>query len=404
VDVPASVAVTDVLVVGAGAAGIFVADRLEAQQLRCLVVDLMGKRSFATVRNLGWLQSGAYEVGRAADGAAAAISCRTGFDELSRRFPKQLRQAPCHFLFDRTADRDRFVADCQRILGTDAATPRTPADAGLPMSLPARDRPFEAAASCIDVAFDAHAIIAQLTHEIGDRLYGVTDLQELALQQITTGEWLVSCGEVQVIAKAVVFALGASAKFHPELVQRGLAPQNRLFRFVVMNVEGHLCDGIVAAPYVKLGPMLVPHDSHEGPRTVIYTAYNVEVVVDAAMLARTEPREQQRLRERTDEGLRLYLPDIAARLRGRRRRWHVCHRLRTEGAPLVVSGAGANAGLFSVYPAYFTSAPTAADLLVTELGTYLGLAQAPVPLAWSRGLSPLDVQEFRKELEPYDTR
>jgi glycine/D-amino acid oxidase-like deaminating enzyme len=69
----------DVIILGAGCAGIALADSATAMGYRCLVLESKPPRGFASIHNQGWLHSGAiYAAGRLSGAATTIEKCKRG--------------------------------------------------------------------------------------------------------------------------------------------------------------------------------------------------------------------------------------------------------------------------------------------------------------------------------------
>ncbi len=83
---------SDVIVIGAGFAGLMAADRLSRMGYSVLIVDHAPKAlAGASSRNEGWLHAGTYHsvsVRDEAEAIAVARRCRYGWAEIQRRFPE----------------------------------------------------------------------------------------------------------------------------------------------------------------------------------------------------------------------------------------------------------------------------------------------------------------------------
>jgi glycine/D-amino acid oxidase-like deaminating enzyme len=103
---------SSVVIVGAGAIGIHLADRLAARGIDCSIVDQTPVAGFSSTRNQGWLQSGAYYAARGDFHAAA--TCRDGAARIRSDSPQAvLLDIPCYMLFETAAEYDLALTNCQ---------------------------------------------------------------------------------------------------------------------------------------------------------------------------------------------------------------------------------------------------------------------------------------------------
>src|ERR1700720_4413859 len=89
---------TRVVVIGGGCAGWFAADELTHRGIHCIVIDTNPPAAFASTRNQGWLQSGAFYAAMQDDIATARFR-REGFHLIRSRYPNVIRNdIPGYFL------------------------------------------------------------------------------------------------------------------------------------------------------------------------------------------------------------------------------------------------------------------------------------------------------------------
>jgi glycine/D-amino acid oxidase-like deaminating enzyme len=88
----------DVIIIGAGFAGLMCADRLSRLGFSTVVVDRAPQTLAGTSsRNEGWLHAGTYHAQSIADpteAIAVARRCRYGWNEIRRRFPECVEPEP----------------------------------------------------------------------------------------------------------------------------------------------------------------------------------------------------------------------------------------------------------------------------------------------------------------------
>ncbi|MFD9978180.1 NAD(P)/FAD-dependent oxidoreductase [Streptomyces sp. NPDC059017] len=93
----------DVVIVGSGCTGIFLAQEIAQHGLRCLVLHERPAAKFSSTRNQGWLQSGALYA--CIGDRQAAAECRAGHQHISETYPEVVHSdVPSYFLFN-TEDR-----------------------------------------------------------------------------------------------------------------------------------------------------------------------------------------------------------------------------------------------------------------------------------------------------------
>src|SRR5450631_1978644 len=104
----------DVMIIGTGCAGWFASLELASSGMTTLIVDINPPAAFASTRNQGWLQSGAWYAAVAND-SVTARTCRDGYSWIRSHYPMAVRpNIPCYFLMQREDDLQRCLVRCQQ--------------------------------------------------------------------------------------------------------------------------------------------------------------------------------------------------------------------------------------------------------------------------------------------------
>lgn len=101
----------DVVIIGSGCTGLFLAQEIAHRGLRCLVLHERPAAGFSSTRNQGWLQSGALYA--CIGDRKAAGECRDGHQYVSETYPEVVQSdVPSYFLFNTKDELDSAVARC----------------------------------------------------------------------------------------------------------------------------------------------------------------------------------------------------------------------------------------------------------------------------------------------------
>ncbi|HEY0069479.1 MAG TPA: FAD-dependent oxidoreductase, partial [Chloroflexia bacterium] len=268
----------DVAILGGGCAGILLGDELAQQGASCAVVDTLPYAAYASTRNQGWLQSGAFYAAYGKDEGhrKSAHACKEGYREL-RAFVEETIPYALH-----------TPTDSYMLFGTPSADPA---------NFKAEDdrEQREALEQCDDLEIDAEAVdIGELANQepvlrgtplthairITDRPmdtnlllraiatraegHGVLFQPVSALSNIDASwdgyVWTLRLGDGNVLrVKSIVLACGV---YIPTMLERlGIPEAIKKFdrtKVPVLVVHKPIAHSMLVLPRVDLGPNIVP--------------------------------------------------------------------------------------------------------------------------------------------------
>jgi glycerol-3-phosphate dehydrogenase len=372
----------DVVIIGAGCGGLFTASELADRRVRCLLVDKFPIASFASTRNQGWLQSGAFYAGKGDLEAAAA--CKRGAELLRGIFPEAIHQEHRgYFLFHESSDQAPFLSHCHSagIRAEDVSIKEIEGREPL-----VRGTRFKYAIAVDDRPFDAFAILSDLARRVSAKGVMIQEIRGLDAVTVerSSGTWTVSCDSVVVAtSRAIVLTGGAYTARMLDRAGSDKAAVLRTTKIAVMSIDDQMFGSLLAAPMVVQAPNIVPYRS-EARVGITICLYRTDREISSPSDFKLD-----------DEDVRLFGKEVStwypATLRylsKRPVRAHVysCQKIEhragrdPEGTPgrahiLIPHGETdgvALDGLFSFYPGKFTAAPVVAPLCADAVVSWLG--------------------------------
>lgn len=389
----------DVVIVGAGAAGLWTALRLTEAGARVLVLHAPHAGGYSSTRNQGWLHSGAlyavFRAPRVTRECAAGSRAVLGFAERCDR--SLIADAEFCYVFASPGEAETAVAAC-RESGIDAR----PRDAhqeleGLfarpawPVTVP-------------DRAVDATRLLRTLAGQAiagGACAVAVPSLPGVRLRRAGNA-WHVTAGGLASWAPAVVIAAGTLT---PSLLGAAAAANGfqadlafEVTQTTVLGVPGLILPAVVC---IGGGPHLIPHRTAEACGATLCVPFDNQPACAEAVHCPPDPAG----RERVLGCVREHAPGLAAMIESRRVFWYSCQKLIPAGAASRPDWrhnvlAEAAPGLWAAYAGKFTTAPVLAGRVTEVLGGALSRVPGVMPQAIP-GQGTVDVadQPFRADRE-----
>lgn len=387
----------DVTIIGAGCAGLFLARELYQRGFSCQILEPSPLSQFASTRNQGWLQSGAFYAGFGQ--AQVASECSQGFAYLREQFPDATdRASDGYFVFERDEDAKVFQTRCAR-LGIPARETNIAA-IGAAQSV-AAEVPFQHALVVDDCPFDAHMVLSKIARDLHDAGLPFHQLKSCAnglAISARSGRWHVElegqeAAGTMLCSRAV--ALTAGAAIPALLGSVGRIEALHVQKIAILSVHRGLFRSLIAAPRATLGPNVVPFPDRAG-----FTC----------SLQKTDGRAQgpddfdvtSRMLEDFCESLHHHYPLLGRHLSERTPAGvYVCQKLEplatfrpSRGSVIIDHGTQSAdlGGLFTFSPSKFTASPISAAACATAMAAFLGGAGAK-----SQYLSPTALAVARQQ-------
>lgn len=387
----------DVVILGAGAGGLWTALRLTEAGARVLVVHAPNRDGYSSTRNQGWLHSGAlYAVFRAPGMAHECVAgSRTVLDFAERHDPSLIADAEFRYVLGSPQQADDAVAAC-REAGIDAG-PRGPhprlrglfSQPSWTVTVP--DRAVDSTRLLRALAGQALANDACATT--------VPSFSCVRLRRAGDG-WHVTAGGLAVSAPSVVVAAGTLT---PSLLgsaaaangfQPGLAFE--VTQTTVLGIPGLVLPAVVC---IGGGPHLIPHRTAEACGATLCAPFDNQPARPESVHCPPDAAA----RDRVLECVREHAPGLAAVIGARRVFWYSCQKLILAGAASRPDWrnsvlAEAAPGLWAAYAGKFTTAPVLADRAAELLGGTLPRVPG-FPQQTARGQGTVDIgdQPFRAD-------
>ncbi|HLI07555.1 MAG TPA: FAD-dependent oxidoreductase [Ktedonobacteraceae bacterium] len=368
---------TSVAVIGGGCAGWFAADELTRRGICCVVLDTDPPAAFASTRNQGWLQSGAFYAAME-DDIPTARFCYKGFHLIRSRYPNAIRTGiSSYFLLPHEEELHMVVKNCRN-----HAIPVRPVsieDVKRREPILGSSR-LACAVEVPDIPFDSSRLLQEITAQTCARgaLFRAVSSME-AVMPLWDGEnwhiFLDSGDEIE--CRAIILACGA---YIPDMLERTIPGQTCAFKRtknLVLVLQGEIAKSILIPLGELQGPHLVPFNGIKGNGASVCLYHIEEDIADYRDYSL--PLHYQ---ERFAESLMNFYPGLLTMLSqgvSVQAHFYVCQKLYlTDDFKKNPSGrrpvclsyspqAGGLQTLFAFYPGKFTSAPVAAQECIDEL-------------------------------------
>jgi glycine/D-amino acid oxidase-like deaminating enzyme len=363
----------DVVIVGAGAAGLWTARRLTEDGARVLVLHAPHRDGYSSTRNQGWLHSGAlYAVFRAPGVTRECIAgSRLILDFAERHDRSLIAGAEFCYVLGSPRQADAAVAACRQA-GIDAR-PR----GSHPQLRGLFGRPAWAV-TVPDRAVDASRLLRVLARQaIAGGACAAAVPSFLCVRLRRAGDaWHVTADGLKVSAPSVVVAAGTLT---PSLLATAAAA-NRLqadmtfevTQTTVLGIPGLILPAVVC---IGGGPHLIPHRTAEACGATLCVPFDNQPARPESVHCPPDAAA----RDRVLASIREFTPGLAAIIESRRTFWYSCQKLLPAGAASRPDWrhsvlAEAAPGLWAVYAGKFTTAPVLADHAARLLGGALPCA------------------------------
>jgi glycine/D-amino acid oxidase-like deaminating enzyme len=382
----------DIVIVGAGAAGLWTARRLTEAGARVLVLHAPHRDGYSSTRNQGWLHSGAlYAVFRAPGVTGECIAgSRIVLDFAGRHDRSLIAGAEFCYVLGSAQQADAAVAAC-REAGIDAR-PRGshPQLRGLfarpawPVTVP-------------DRAVDASRLLRVLARQAiagGACAAAVPSLLCVRLRRAGDA-WHLTAGGLAASAPSVLIAAGTLT---PSMLASAAAANGfqaamvfEVTQTTVLGIPGLILPAVVC---IGGGPHLIPHRTAEARGATLCVPFDNQPALPES--AHCPP--DAAARDRVLANVREHAPGLAAMIEARRTFWYSCQKLIPAGAASRPDWrhsvlAEAAPGLWAAYAGKFTTAPLLADRAARLLGGELPGA----PGAPGQGTVDVADQPFRAD-------
>jgi glycine/D-amino acid oxidase-like deaminating enzyme len=311
----------DVVIMGAGAAGLWAALRLTQAGVRVLVLHAPHKDGYSSTRNQGWLHSGAlYATFRAPGVTRECIAgSRLILDFAERHDRSLIADAEFCYVLGSAEQADAAVAAC-REAGIDAR-PRAahPQLRGLfarptwPVTVP-------------DRAVDATRLLRALAGQAAESGVCAASVPDLLCARLRrTGDaWHVTAGRLAASAPSVVIAAGTLT---PSLLAVAAAANGfqtdmafEVTKTAVLGIPGLILPAVVC---IGGGPHLIPHRTAEARGATLCVPFDNQ----AASPQSVHRPPDGAARDRVLGCVREHAPGLAAMIEARRTFWYSCQKL-----------------------------------------------------------------------------
>ncbi|MFD9604227.1 NAD(P)/FAD-dependent oxidoreductase [Streptomyces sp. NPDC059970] len=379
----------DVVIVGSGCTGIFLAQEIAHHGLRCLVLHERPAAKFSSTRNQGWLQSGALYA--CIGDRKAAAECRAGHQYVSEAYPEVVHSdIPSYFLFNTKDELDSALARCAKdsldVRKLSASERRGMCEKNPILSrMPHPDY----VAATRDRPADTHLLLQKVAASAmrkGVRYCEVDSVADInALKE--PGGWRVGlqADGVEITCKCLVLACGV---------------------YINKMLAGILDDGHPALPLTKIPVLILKSDAtrvsnsslimpFKGAPNVVPFRRGQEYGVSVCLMGK-----DVEIKTADDDGLPSWANEVHAKaledfLPGMKKlvtdhrvtaHFYVCQKIRTgtRGSFLEYQEDwpdGDRRLLVTFYPGKFTSSPVSAQRCAREISARLGFTTVVPPIA-----------------------
>jgi glycerol-3-phosphate dehydrogenase len=372
---------SDVVILGGGCAGLWLANEVTNAGYSCIVVDERQLGAFSSTRNQGWLQSGALYA--AMGQPDVAEECKTGFSkilEVAREVaPESIRRTSASFFL--YANPTRFGQESER-LREGGFSPKIVPLGNLPDEPLLRDTIVRYAIETDDRPVDTRQLLIGLTQKLlengGSVLLLENGLNEFFFEN-DKQHWNLRLEHLGLKCKLLVLCCGA---FIPNVLQKlspGPRPGKDWFgtmhrtKVAVASVHAQITDSMLLVRDSR-GPNLVPFN---GGVSICVSGADLPIQSHAEFFV-----EEAEINEIARQ-ISVFFPSVVEQTPFSTH-FYSCQKLN----PYEEVPAGGEAptrkaywrdhasqgltGVFSFYPGKFTSAPAAAGVAVSDIRSALG--------------------------------
>lgn len=357
----------DVVILGAGAAGLWLARELGQRRIPCVLIDTSPIAQYASTRNQGWLQSGAYFA--AAGSQEVASDCHDGFNIIQEYAADAiLDSVPAHLVFTRPRQYTLAQQACAQLgIAVSEVNPHAVVRAHPILRDPDDDEWF--VLSCPDRPVDNSRVLSKLASEVdslGGRFVAVSNLSAVSI--VRDAQWRIDVGStLSIHCRVLVLACGALIPSKLKMAGCALERKLDVTHARVLVVQQPICSSLLSMPRLRGFPNLVP--------IVRNGVYGANICLNGFD---DGPGDEDDTGSWAESGelrtaVRHFYPGLSSLRGATRPRAHLytCQQLRwLEDGPLgyyrkvIVNNADDQddplPGLITLYPGKFTMAPIAA--------------------------------------------
>ncbi|MDH6502414.1 FAD-dependent oxidoreductase [Streptomyces sp. SAI-149] len=255
----------DVVIIGGGCAGIFLASELVDRGRSCALLDKEPVASYASTRNQGWLQSGAFYA--ASGDVNAARGCKTGYEYITASYPEAIHQSvPSYYLFKAKDELETALVSCGEL-----GIPLRELGTGDLQSLVSENSllegaPFSYVAETSDKPFDTNLLLRRVVGQAvrqGVDYYKVAEARSINPEPSGDG-WHIAAERHRMQGKFLVLACGP---FIPEMLHRFAlddAHDIKVTKTPVFVVQAKISNCALIAPRTTRAPNIIPFGERRG--------------------------------------------------------------------------------------------------------------------------------------------
>ncbi|MGA5150124.1 NAD(P)/FAD-dependent oxidoreductase [Streptomyces griseoincarnatus] len=255
----------DVVIIGGGCAGIFLASELIGRGRSCAFLDTEPVASYASTRNQGWLQSGAFYA--ASGDVSAARGCKTGYEHIMGSYREVVHQSiPSYYLFEGKDELETALVSCGE-LGIFLRELGARELHNLVSENPLLDgMPFSYVAETSDKPFDTNLLLQRVAGQAvrqGVHYYKAPKVNSITSEPSRDG-WKVGVGQRRIRGQFLVLACGS---FILEMLRRFAledAHDINLFKTPVFIVQAKISNCALIAPRKTRAPNIIPFGERRG--------------------------------------------------------------------------------------------------------------------------------------------
>ena len=255
----------DVVIIGGGCAGIFLASELSKRNWTCAVLHKNPAASHASTRNQGWLQSGSFYA--AFDDTGAALECRAGHEYITATYPDLVHTSvPSYSLFGEKGEFEAALRVCD-VLDIRMRELEIGQIHQLLTENPIlEDTPFSYVAETSDRAFDTHRLLQRVADQAAERGAVYCEVPSMAsINPEPSGNgWRIALSDDQIHGKILVLACGP---YIPEMLQQFIpeeAQGMKVTKTPVLVIRNQVSNCAFMAPLTAGAPNIVPFGRSHG--------------------------------------------------------------------------------------------------------------------------------------------
>lgn len=322
---------TEVVILGAGCSGLFLAEALAGHGIPCAFIDKDPVGKYASTRNQGWLQVGSFN---ACTGLPRIRTCREGFDYITQNYPTAVhRSMDSHFLFRFGDQLDEALRRCDEADVETAVLQREDLEDLIEENPILQDCEFSYAIRTQDCSIDTTSLLREVVCKAlgsGAQYHAVPSIEKVHFMREASGWRVVLPGGDDIWCRAVVLACGPCI---PNILrdlfpgQKTWSPRLYKVALLVFRDRRKLATSAMFAPQEKSSPCIVPFDAYEDEQAGLTAYLRRDMVTDTNDYA--IPNDTL---DRFEKALGALYPGIhiLARAIPVPALFYICHRLETS--------------------------------------------------------------------------